>query len=137
MSLFANIFNHNIVDVDDMSHLTTRETIDKLKEIKVSKLGDIELIDVELERLEEHHRLDLELNDIKKRQAELAINIASPLVEFNDDKVDTDEVKAAVIPTPEPGEHIKLTVDDLTVSPVVPKGNKTEMAKALAAAIKN
>ena len=68
--------------------------------------------------------LNKEIKDLEKQIAESKTAIAEAKV--------TTKVKDTSIPTPVPGQHIDLTVDDINVKPVSPEAIKlTAIAKAM------
>lgn len=123
MNIFSTVLNNPEVLELENKILTNEETMTMLTELKKERLEEIVLIDAEIEKLSKLDALDEEIAHIETKRKRL--------------KGDCLDISTLTLPTPAPGEHIKLTVDDLTITSVKPKGNKTEMAKALAAAIKN
>ena len=139
---------------------STAVEIEKLKEIRLSHLADVGLIDSQVKRLEELKEQQDKLDAIQKEieesyekmaaaeeeaeakadaEAERPVEPETP-TEPPEDAASKTNAKKKVIPHPLPGEHIQLTEKDVTVvglktNPINAK--KTTLAASVVVGLKS
>lgn len=134
MTILKRLFTVDTKSDNTEVELTTSEKINVVNNRIKETEEDLGILNEQLENLKEIEFLEEELAKAKAAGPE---NIKGPVTEapVTESPKDTT-VDSGELPTPNPGEEIKLTSSDVNLKPVKPTGKKTTMAEAMAKAIK-